>query len=220
MKRPSIDERCTGKWYAQLYTSFWAHLLSSEMRNWTWDSNGKTKLVLSFLYPADGKMNKIKWLLTWPLIFVLFCTVPNCSKPRWEKWFMATFVLATLWIALFSYFMVWMVSAFSRTCHTEWSECLSLFCGCLRKACNCSHVFSVHTLNRYNSSFLLLFSAQIICPLLYRAQYSTGRCQLDFQENEDIHILLVKWILNGSFLTLSAETSSEIWLQGLILKRA
>uniref|UniRef100_A0A493T9L2 Solute carrier family 24 member 4 n=1 Tax=Anas platyrhynchos platyrhynchos TaxID=8840 RepID=A0A493T9L2_ANAPP len=56
----------------------------------------------------DGKMNKVKWILTWPLIFLLFCTIPNCSKPRWESWFMFTFVLSTLWIALFSYFMVWM----------------------------------------------------------------------------------------------------------------
>ncbi|XP_068004903.1 sodium/potassium/calcium exchanger 4 isoform X2 [Melanerpes formicivorus] len=63
----------------------------------------------------DGKMNKIKWIITWPLIFVLFCTVPNCSKPRWEKWFMATFILATLWIALFSYFMVWMVTVIGYT---------------------------------------------------------------------------------------------------------
>lgn len=70
----------------------------------------KNKLVLSFLCPADGKMNKVKWILTWPLIFLLFCTIPNCSKPRWESWFMFTFVLSTLWIALFSYFMVWMVS--------------------------------------------------------------------------------------------------------------
>ncbi|NWX37750.1 NCKX4 protein, partial [Notiomystis cincta] len=65
--------------------------------------------------PADGKMNKIKWLLTWPLIFVLFATIPNCSKPRWEKCFMLTFILSTLWIALFSYFMVWMVTVIGYT---------------------------------------------------------------------------------------------------------
>ncbi|EOA99889.1 Sodium/potassium/calcium exchanger 4, partial [Anas platyrhynchos] len=63
----------------------------------------------------DGKMNKVKWILTWPLIFLLFCTIPNCSKPRWESWFMFTFVLSTLWIALFSYFMVWMVTVIGYT---------------------------------------------------------------------------------------------------------
>ena len=79
---------------------------------------GKLKWFFPF-FPADGKMNKIKWILTWPLIFVLFCTIPNCSKPRWERCFMMTFILSTLWIALFSYFMVWMVSARSRASHTE-----------------------------------------------------------------------------------------------------
>ncbi|KFV53467.1 Sodium/potassium/calcium exchanger 4, partial [Gavia stellata] len=63
----------------------------------------------------DGKMNKIKWILTWPLIFLLFCTIPNCSKRRWERCFMATFILSTLWIALFSYFMVWMVTVIGYT---------------------------------------------------------------------------------------------------------
>ncbi|KFW01074.1 Sodium/potassium/calcium exchanger 4, partial [Eurypyga helias] len=63
----------------------------------------------------DGRMNKIKWILTWPLIFVLFCTIPNCSKPRWERFFMLTFILSTFWIALFSYFMVWMVTVIGYT---------------------------------------------------------------------------------------------------------
>uniref|UniRef100_A0A7M4ELQ9 Solute carrier family 24 member 4 n=1 Tax=Crocodylus porosus TaxID=8502 RepID=A0A7M4ELQ9_CROPO len=63
----------------------------------------------------DGKVNKIKWILTWPLIFLLFCTIPNCSKPRWENFFMLTFILSTLWIALFSYFMVWMVTVIGYT---------------------------------------------------------------------------------------------------------
>uniref|UniRef100_A0A8C4VQW1 Solute carrier family 24 member 4 n=1 Tax=Gopherus evgoodei TaxID=1825980 RepID=A0A8C4VQW1_9SAUR len=58
----------------------------------------------------DGKMNKVKWIVTWPLLFLLFCTIPNCNKPRWENFFMLTFILSTLWIALFSYFMVWMVT--------------------------------------------------------------------------------------------------------------
>ncbi|KAM7165476.1 sodium/potassium/calcium exchanger 4 [Macrochelys suwanniensis] len=65
--------------------------------------------------PPDGKMNKVKWIFTWPLLFLLFCTIPNCSKPRWENLFMLTFILSTLWIALFSYFMVWMVTIIGYT---------------------------------------------------------------------------------------------------------
>uniref|UniRef100_A0A8C3XN76 Solute carrier family 24 member 4 n=1 Tax=Chelydra serpentina TaxID=8475 RepID=A0A8C3XN76_CHESE len=64
---------------------------------------------------VDGKMNKVKWIFTWPLLFLLFCTIPNCSKPRWENLFMLTFILSTLWIALFSYFMVWMVTIIGYT---------------------------------------------------------------------------------------------------------
>ncbi|KAJ7409275.1 Sodium/potassium/calcium exchanger 4 [Willisornis vidua] len=71
--------------------------------------------TLSPFSVPDGKMNKIKWVLTWPLIFLLFTTIPNCSKPRWEKCFMLTFILSTFWIALFSYFMVWMVTVIGYT---------------------------------------------------------------------------------------------------------
>lgn len=59
---------------------------------------------------AEAKGDKAKWVFTWPLIFLLCVTIPNCSKPRWEKFFMVTFITATLWIAVFSYLMVWLVS--------------------------------------------------------------------------------------------------------------
>lgn len=52
---------------------------------------------------------RVKWLITWPLSILLYCTVPNCVLPRWHRWFMVTFVASTLWIAVFSYLMVWMV---------------------------------------------------------------------------------------------------------------
>uniref|UniRef100_A0A8D0HB05 Solute carrier family 24 member 4 n=1 Tax=Sphenodon punctatus TaxID=8508 RepID=A0A8D0HB05_SPHPU len=63
----------------------------------------------------DGKIDKIKWILTWPLIFLLFFTIPNCNKPRWENFFMLTFMMSTVWIALFSYFMVWLVTVIGYT---------------------------------------------------------------------------------------------------------
>lgn len=58
---------------------------------------------------AGGCCARVKWVITWPLGILLYCTVPNCIRPRWHRWFMVTFVVSTLWIAIFSYLMVWMV---------------------------------------------------------------------------------------------------------------
>ncbi|XP_065128048.2 sodium/potassium/calcium exchanger 3 isoform X1 [Paramisgurnus dabryanus] len=63
----------------------------------------------------EGRWEQVKWLFSWPLGFLLYYTVPNCALPRWERWFMVTFVVSTLWIAVFSYLMVWMVTIISFT---------------------------------------------------------------------------------------------------------
>uniref|UniRef100_A0A8B9GDN2 Solute carrier family 24 member 3 n=1 Tax=Amazona collaria TaxID=241587 RepID=A0A8B9GDN2_9PSIT len=68
-----------------------------------------------FLCFTAGKIEILKWLFTWPLSFVLYFTVPNCNKPHLEKWFMVTFASSTLWIAAFSYMMVWMVTIIGYT---------------------------------------------------------------------------------------------------------
>ncbi|XP_039597632.1 sodium/potassium/calcium exchanger 4-like isoform X1 [Polypterus senegalus] len=65
--------------------------------------------------PPDGVMNILKWLLSWPVLFLLYFTVPNCNKTRWENFFLFTFILSTVWIAVFSYFMVWMVTVAGYT---------------------------------------------------------------------------------------------------------
>ncbi|EDL18868.1 solute carrier family 24 (sodium/potassium/calcium exchanger), member 4, isoform CRA_a [Mus musculus] len=67
------------------------------------------------LLGQEAKGDKAKWVFTWPLIFLLCVTIPNCSKPRWEKFFMVTFITATLWIAVFSYLMVWLVTIIGYT---------------------------------------------------------------------------------------------------------
>ncbi|XP_017402458.1 sodium/potassium/calcium exchanger 4 isoform X3 [Cebus imitator] len=71
-----------------------------------------------FLSPfsmPEARGDKVKWVFTWPLIFLLCVTIPNCSKPHWEKFFMVTFITATLWIAVFSYIMVWLVTIIGYT---------------------------------------------------------------------------------------------------------
>ncbi|XP_028838398.1 sodium/potassium/calcium exchanger 4a [Denticeps clupeoides] len=65
--------------------------------------------------PAGGATNKLKWLVSWPILLLLYVTVPNCAKARWERCFMLSFILSTLWIAAFSYVMVWMVTIIGYT---------------------------------------------------------------------------------------------------------
>ncbi|XP_028744130.1 sodium/potassium/calcium exchanger 4 isoform X2 [Peromyscus leucopus] len=74
----------------------------------------ETVFLSPFSMP-EAKGDKAKWVFTWPLIFLLCITIPNCSKPRWEKFFMVTFITATLWIAVFSYLMVWLVTIIGYT---------------------------------------------------------------------------------------------------------
>uniref|UniRef100_A0A8C2CBZ2 Solute carrier family 24 member 4b n=1 Tax=Cyprinus carpio TaxID=7962 RepID=A0A8C2CBZ2_CYPCA len=74
----------------------------------------ESELTSPFRLP-DGCMNRIKWLISWPLLLILYFTIPNCAKSRWEKYFMLSFILSTVWIAVFSYFMVWMVTIIGYT---------------------------------------------------------------------------------------------------------
>uniref|UniRef100_A0A8C2G0F2 Solute carrier family 24 member 4b n=1 Tax=Cyprinus carpio TaxID=7962 RepID=A0A8C2G0F2_CYPCA len=74
----------------------------------------ESELTSPFRLPA-GCMNRIKWLISWPLLLILYFTIPNCAKSRWERCFMLSFILSTVWIAVFSYFMVWMVTIVGYT---------------------------------------------------------------------------------------------------------
>ncbi|XP_030595025.1 sodium/potassium/calcium exchanger 3 isoform X2 [Archocentrus centrarchus] len=67
-----------------------------------------------FILP-DGWCMRLKWLLSWPVSILLYCTIPDCNLPRWERWYLLTFLSSTLWIAFFSYLMVWMVTIISYT---------------------------------------------------------------------------------------------------------
>ncbi|KAG7253736.1 hypothetical protein CRUP_011834 [Coryphaenoides rupestris] len=74
----------------------------------------ENETISPFHIPA-GIGSKVKWLISWPLLLILFFTIPNCAKPRWEKFFMLSFILSTVWIAVFSYLMVWMVTIIGFT---------------------------------------------------------------------------------------------------------
>uniref|UniRef100_A0A671QRL4 Sodium/potassium/calcium exchanger 4-like n=1 Tax=Sinocyclocheilus anshuiensis TaxID=1608454 RepID=A0A671QRL4_9TELE len=68
-----------------------------------------------WLFNLWGAMDKVKFFISWPILVLLYFTIPNCAKPRWERCFMLSFFLSTLWIAIFSYIMVWMVTIVGYT---------------------------------------------------------------------------------------------------------
>ncbi|KAB5571204.1 hypothetical protein PHYPO_G00222380 [Pangasianodon hypophthalmus] len=79
------------------------------------DEEAEEEQPFNPLIVPGGFCERVKWLLSWPLSCLLYYTVPNCLMPHWEHWFMVTFVVSTLWIAVFSYLMVWMVTIISFT---------------------------------------------------------------------------------------------------------
>ncbi|XP_060592770.1 sodium/potassium/calcium exchanger 4-like [Ruditapes philippinarum] len=58
----------------------------------------------------DGYLAAAKWFIVYPIKTLLYYTIPDSRKPRWEKYFIATFAMSIVWIFLFSYVTIWMVT--------------------------------------------------------------------------------------------------------------
>ncbi|XP_068174105.1 sodium/potassium/calcium exchanger 5 [Antennarius striatus] len=74
--------------------------------------DGESKNV--FAVP-ESDWRRILWVLSLPIIVLLFLTVPDCRKRFWKKWFMITFFMSAVWISGFTYLLVWMVTVVGET---------------------------------------------------------------------------------------------------------
>jgi len=79
------------------------------------DDDEDESYVHPFQPPKGDFGTFMKWFISWPLLFLMFITIPNCNNPKFEKFFIVTFVMSTVWIAAFSYIMVWMVCMIGYT---------------------------------------------------------------------------------------------------------
>ncbi|KAG8575012.1 hypothetical protein GDO81_009412 [Engystomops pustulosus] len=61
---------------------------------------------LSLEWP-DTKRKQITYLFLLPIVFPLWLTVPDVRSPKSRKYFVLTFLGSIMWIAIFSYLMVW-----------------------------------------------------------------------------------------------------------------
>ena len=61
---------------------------------------------LDMSWPETNR-KRLTYILILPLILPLWLTLPDTRKPESKKFFSITFVGSILWIAVFSYLMVW-----------------------------------------------------------------------------------------------------------------
>ena len=57
----------------------------------------------------QGFFYKTLWLVSLPITCLLYVTIPDCRKERWENWYLFSFIMSVLWVAIFTYVLVWMV---------------------------------------------------------------------------------------------------------------
>eukprot|EP00638_Chattonella_subsalsa_P012236 CAMPEP_0117791412 /NCGR_PEP_ID=MMETSP0948-20121206/8844_1 /TAXON_ID=44440 /ORGANISM="Chattonella subsalsa, Strain CCMP2191" /LENGTH=693 /DNA_ID=CAMNT_0005621465 /DNA_START=54 /DNA_END=2132 /DNA_ORIENTATION=+ len=64
-----------------------------------------------FDWPETTK-ERILFLVVFPISVLLHFAIPNCSKKKYEDYFVVTFALSLFWIFIFSFLMVWWATIF------------------------------------------------------------------------------------------------------------
>ncbi|XP_061531923.1 sodium/potassium/calcium exchanger 1 isoform X3 [Phycodurus eques] len=72
---------------------------------------------LSLAWP-DTRRKRVTYLILLPIVFPLWLTVPDVRKQNSRKFFVVTFLGSILWIAIFSYLMMWWAHQVSYCKHT------------------------------------------------------------------------------------------------------
>ena len=63
----------------------------------------------------DGKYAVFCWYVTLPFNYICVYTIPNCNKPEKQGMYLPAFLISVVWICLFSYVMVWMITVIGFT---------------------------------------------------------------------------------------------------------
>uniref|UniRef100_A0A8C5PT85 Solute carrier family 24 member 5 n=1 Tax=Leptobrachium leishanense TaxID=445787 RepID=A0A8C5PT85_9ANUR len=63
----------------------------------------------------DNDLRRILWVLSLPIIALLYLTIPDCRRKTWRKWFILTFLMSAVWISAVTYVLVWMVTIVGET---------------------------------------------------------------------------------------------------------
>ncbi|XP_063699859.1 sodium/potassium/calcium exchanger Nckx30C isoform X2 [Culicoides brevitarsis] len=70
------------------------------------DNGEEEPEALSMAWP-DTNRKRLTYILVAPILFPLWLTLPDTRTPKGKKWFPITFIGSIIWIAAYSYLMVW-----------------------------------------------------------------------------------------------------------------
>ncbi|XP_042884007.1 probable sodium/potassium/calcium exchanger CG1090 isoform X2 [Penaeus japonicus] len=62
-----------------------------------------------------GVGERVSWVVKMPLVAMHHFTTPDCRRERFRRWYLLTFIMSMLWIAGYSYIMVWMITVIGFT---------------------------------------------------------------------------------------------------------
>ncbi|XP_020283761.1 sodium/potassium/calcium exchanger 3-like [Pseudomyrmex gracilis] len=68
-----------------------------------------------FVWPTGSTLAKLWFCFVWPLKLILYVTIPDSRYKRWRNWYLVTFVMCIVWIAISSYLTSWMTTVIGDT---------------------------------------------------------------------------------------------------------
>ncbi|XP_064601846.1 probable sodium/potassium/calcium exchanger CG1090 isoform X2 [Liolophura sinensis] len=63
----------------------------------------------------EGCCRRALWVISLPITLLLFLTIPDCRRTACRKWFTMTFIMSLVWLSVFSYLMIWMITIIGHT---------------------------------------------------------------------------------------------------------
>ncbi|XP_006622720.1 sodium/potassium/calcium exchanger 3-like [Apis dorsata] len=71
--------------------------------------------IVNMMNWPKSKCERIWWLITWPINFVLLITIPDCRRSTLKSWYPLTFIMCIIWIASTSYIVGWVITVIGDT---------------------------------------------------------------------------------------------------------
>ena len=81
------------------------------------EGDKESEIYSPFVMPTSDQSNvqKFRFFFCWPLAFLFYITIPNVQNKNWQKFYLLTFFMSLVWLSLFSYVMVWMITIIGYT---------------------------------------------------------------------------------------------------------